>query len=152
MKSVTTFNNAAIKALPSGAVNLISAPGAGNIIIPFKVVLSLSNWVANYTNITASPIIWARYAAGTTIGVNQLKVALSAVVNLLAGGQNSCVIADSQNSLVTNIPTPKSLAGSVEGNNKAFEISFDNGAAGNLTGGDATTILTITVYYEIQTL
>lgn len=86
--ATVTLTDAQIKALPTTAVQLVAAPGAGKMLVPFLVWMHLT-WVADYTNISANSKIQVRY------GTTDSSCALTQIVengpqgdvsNLLANG------------------------------------------------------------------
>lgn len=143
LKSATvTLTDAQIKALPTTAIELVAAPGAGKMLIPMLVIGVLDNVAGGYGNFhspncliyvaTGSAGISDSFLAnedtvwGTPEGVQVLQF------NLLAG---SFAVAD--------VPQLE---------NQPVKLTALNFGAGNLTGGNAANSLQVSVYYVEVTL
>lgn len=132
---IVTFNNAAIKALADTPVTLIAAiPGA--IILPHIISYALTPWVADYTNIDAAsnvdPNINGVFTPPTLTGAG-----------LLAQGHANFIWSEVGRDWDG---TPYAYA-DLLGQPLTLEIS--NNAAGPFTGGDASTVLTVQVFYDV---
>lgn len=131
---VINLTNAQIKTLPTVAQTIIPAI-AGKIIVPTWVSFILNPWVADYTNID-----------GTThnINVNCNSVFTPptfTISGLLAQGHATVVWCDYGREYDF---TPANRADLIS---QPWTVSLANGVSGNLNGGDATQILSITSFY-----
>jgi hypothetical protein len=132
---VIQFTNAQIKALPGTTPTLVAAI-TGKVILPHIISYILSPWVADYTNIDV--------AANVGVNINSAYTPPTLTgAGMFAQGH--------ANILWTNVGrdydyTPVNLATVLS---QPLVLVVTNGAAGDFTGGDATTILTIRVFYEV---
>ena len=157
--ATVTLTNAQVLALPTTAVQLVAAPGAGKLLVPIHATLHLT-WVADYTNIDAAASVSVRY--GTRIGliaaVGSLNEASSAVTSGVTGllAEGNAVSAH-----LPNLGYKSTVGSNVEGFsgqddalavNMALVLAVANGAAGAFTGGDAGNSLKVTLLYYTVTL
>lgn len=132
---ITQFSNAAIKALADATVNLVEAiPGA--VLWPHVVTFILSPWVADYTNLDGAGNV--NVNVGTAYTPPTFTLA-----GLLAQGHANYVACEYGREYDF---TPKNLADAM---NKPITLNLDNNGSGLFTGGNATTVLTVQVFYEI---
>lgn len=148
---VTRLNDTEIKALPTTAINLIDAPGAGKIIIPTLIYPRLSNWIADYTNIDATCVI--SFPNGNSNVMSTIDESItSGASGLLAGGgpdgTSGPVLFNAKPS-GANIYSYAGQSYDSDLANLPLKISVSNGGAGDFTGGDTGNILTITVAYYL---
>jgi hypothetical protein len=150
-KATTSLSNAQIKALQSTPVTLIAAPGAGKIIVPISVILSLE-WTADYGNIDANADISVLPEGGD----GNLVCAISESVNANVSG----LLQGSESRIASLCPPANLQMGENYGlvytaawlENQALVIKANNGIAGNFNGGDPANILKVTVLYDIVDL
>lgn len=145
--TVTVFNDAAIKLLPTTTPTLIPALGANILALPVYVTLQM-DWIADYTNIDANSglNVWTDVASFQTI-TGFPEAVEGAVSGVFAGGSNSFAIMGNVFASDFNFGfDPADLR------NDITVLAFGNGAAGNLTGGNAGNVLTVTVFYTEVTL
>lgn len=120
--------------LPTIQYPILAAPGVGFRIYPLFALMSLKQTVA-YTNLDISTIAQLKYPNSSTsfISNGSAKVALQKTANFqLSLGSISLIGNDD-----------------VDCNNQGMFLKFDNGAAGNLTGGIAGQRLEVIVGYTI---
>lgn len=133
-RSVTVIADANIKALPTTTIVVVPAQGADRVIIPLFATLSL-DWVADYTNInigSSLSIVYPDYGAA---------------LQGLEGGTPAALFAGGEDALAIFSLTEAQAAIRSAFANIPLELELDNAAAGDLTGGDAGNVLTVTVYY-----
>jgi hypothetical protein len=158
------LNNDAIKALPSTPVEIIPAPGAGKIILPFTGLLSL-NMVGVYTNVGYNGAggisnLYLAFDFSTILGMpdtSEFGGSLSSSTGLILwsmmGGK---VYKPDDDDVTWGVAIPyASKSQLLPGENKPFVLHFDNYTAnydtnlGNLIGGDPANTLKVTVIYHI---
>jgi hypothetical protein len=135
-----------IKALPTTAVELVPAPGAGKAIIcPMiynaGVCMFITNLAVGYTNITSGSRI--RFIIGGGAEIDSEFGGGSNFSNLLVPGGTMWAIASDyyQSSRQSNTLT--------ELENKALSVVISQNTDGNFTGGDPTNTIEITISYSI---
>lgn len=150
-----TLSDADIIALPTTPLEIVAAPGAGKILIPFLALMS-SAIVGAYTNIDASCFLGVWHGSGDwqflCVAVEQDSLGL--VTHILAHTQNlvcpplsrvtltgSSIQDASASTLGTPIPSTDGLT-----------LAAFNGGSGNFTGGDAGNSLKVYVWYATLTL
>jgi hypothetical protein len=129
------FSNAEVKALPTTPITIIPSPNDGSLLIPFRAFLGLRS-VAGYTNFDITFSLKLNYQAP---GVD--KFSFGSGVDLILGS-------------ASNVAMPYTLGGAdsftgiaPSAINKPLQLSATNGAAGNLTGGNAANSLLVTVFF-----
>ena len=132
---ILLFNNAAIKALADTPVTLLAAI-TGKVILPHIVCYTLTPWVADYTNIDVT--------ANVEVNINSVFTPPTLTgAGLLAQGHANIIW---QNLGRDYDGTPYNYNNLVS---QPLTLEITNGGAGAFTGGDATTILTVQVFYEV---
>jgi hypothetical protein len=129
------FTNTQIKALPGTTPTLVAGL-SGRVIIPHIVAFTLAPWVADYTNIDVT----------SNIGVNINSVFTPPTLTgagLLAQGEANFIWGEYSREYDFTPSSYDALLG------KPLVLVVTNGAAGPFTGGNATTVLTVTTYYDV---
>ena len=142
LRSATlTLTDAQIKALPTTPISFITAPGTGRRIIPVKGQWRADTSAGAYTNIDAT-LAKLRLVYGATVALASAEVmddgAPGAFTSLLGGAAVKSV------GLHYWDEDPVAVS-SVE--NAAVQVSIDNSASGNLTGGNAANSLRVTLLF-----
>lgn len=135
------LTDAQIKALPTTGVDLVAAPGAGRMHIPVVVTLT-SSIVAGYDNIDAASSIRIVWGASiiALIGMEEEGGAVSDLLTDIGSGWAAGgAVAASSNDIA-------------DAEDQALAVRIVNGAAGDLTAGNAANTVTVTVYYITVTL
>jgi hypothetical protein len=145
------LNNAQIKALPTTGVDIVLAPGAGQVIIPV-LSICLHNWVANYTNIDAAAKLGLQMTPATGYVLGPLREAEGASVSgvLAAGAEAYGRLAPLDTSILGADTAEFGVVADLA--NQAVVLSATNGAAGAFTGGNAANTLDVIVYYQLLSL
>ena len=154
-QTAVTLTNAQLLALPTTAVQVVAAPGAGKVIVPMLCWTHLT-WVADYTNIDPAAGVGIQYGTANTSALAPLAESVNGQVsNLLADGASNSSFMGVKNfvnvttGLVSGVgafvddPTPT---------NAALSIYATNAAAGDFTGGNAGNSLKVWLYYTVITL
>jgi hypothetical protein len=155
--SSVKLTNAQVLALPTTAVEIVAAPGAGKILVPFLAWWYV-NWTADYTNIDPT----------AQVGIEFGSAAASSLAPFIEtankGNQVSNLLADgaSHHAFMGVMTYASSLGGITAGigqavdepafTDAALNVFATNGAAGDFTGGDAANEIQVTVYYNTLTL
>lgn len=138
VSKTTVLTHAQILTLPTIPVTLVAAI-PGGVILPHMILWTLTPWVADYTNIDGTSNfgvnINAAYTPPTLTGAG-----------MLAQGHANWLW---QNTGRDYDYTPVNYATVL---NQPLVTVVTNGAAGNFTGGNATTQLYIQVFYEVSRL
>lgn len=152
--STTTLTDAQIKALPTtgGGIQLVPAPGAGLAIMPLFALLLLDTTANYYDNI----------AATATLSVDRMNSLSESFMGagapgsvsgfLQAGAPYYTVLLPIQLQPVVNTDQMYGSSGSSDDLQDAIKIRATNGAAGNLTQGHASNVMTVTVHYTIVSI
>lgn len=152
-----TLTNAQVLALPTTAIQLVAAPGAGKILVPLLAWFYV-NWTADYTNIDASAALGIEYGTTLASALATFQEATdfgNQVSNLLADGASHAAVMGPGD-------FASSTGGAVSGRgqfaddpgvvNAALNVYANNAPSGNFTGGDAANTIQVTVYYNTLTL
>jgi hypothetical protein len=131
------LSNAQIKTLPTIPVDLIPGLGVGRTIIPLSLFLALKS-SAGYTNFDPGFAGRLQYAAPSAS-----QFSLGGPLDLFLGSATDLSFQDSvAPPTFPNFTDPAAI-------NARLQLAFNNGGSGNLTGGNASNLLTVTiVYYE----
>lgn len=162
-KSVT-LTNAQVKALPTTAIAVLSAPGSGYWYNVLAVSYSANFAAAAYTNInTTYADLRVQYTGtndfvgGYVVNDSAASPVLDHITNLFGNALAGLVpgvpysegfsLAGADPEYVVKSPTLWSVV-----NNVGLEVKMDNNGSGALTGGDAANTLKVTVYYIVEPL
>ena len=143
-----TLTDAQVKALPTAAVTVVAAPGAGKTLVPIHCVLVMAG-TTDYTNLDATSRLWVDVGGNGDYMTNFDSGAGTQVSSLLTGVPELAICAAQQQSPVLSPYVPNSPA-ALE--NLPLVIQASNGAAGNFTGGNAANSLKVSVLYYTLTL
>jgi hypothetical protein len=135
-----------IKALPTTAVELVPAPGAGKAIIcPMiynaGVCMFITNLAVGYSNITFGSQI--QFAIGDGSAIDSQFGGGSNFETLLAAGNKMWAIASDY----FQVSGQSSSVSELE--NKALNLAITQNTDGNFTGGDPANTIEITISYSI---
>jgi hypothetical protein len=138
-RNKTTIANAAIKTLPTAAVDLIAAPGVNRFIKILQVTLRGAFSGAAYTNVDPTATLYVR----TKTGLRQLtKTADHSLFDTSADIYE-----------VTLVPNDAGTADLYsKRDNEAVVLFLSNAAAGNLTAGDTNNTLAVFTTYLVESL
>lgn len=132
---ILSYNNAAIKALADRTVTLLAGI-AGKIILPHIVCYTLKPWVADYTNIDVT--------ANVEVNINGVFTPPTLTGGgLLAQGHANIIWSELGRDYDGTPYNYNNLVG------QPLTLTITNGGAGDFTGGDISTILTVQVFYEV---
>jgi hypothetical protein len=147
-----SLSDAEIKALPTTPIQLIPAPGAGKVIVPINAFVSITPWVANYTNINANAQLYMADPAENFNITTVLKQSNgNGVGNTLAWGEASVGLIN-QKQIVSGVTLVSNSGWNLaDGENQPLMLFAANGGSGNFTGGDPGNVLKVTVSYMIVT-
>jgi len=125
-----------IKAMPTTAVQVVPAPGAGKMLVAIACCLTLSIPTAGYTNLDVASAIHLAYGDFLEDAMNPINTGLLVGTGTKIGGF---------------IPRETYLGDNDDGDvpNQPLKMLISNAEAGNLTGGDVSTTGKITVLYAI---
>ena len=143
------LTDAQIKALPTTEVEILPAPGVNRVIIPLYAVASIT-WTANYTNINAN----------STLHLKINTFYPFAYLDEANGGGVTGFLAQSADSIMFSSPISRQESGRImaedlptsEVMNQPLGIRANNAGSGDFTGGNASNIMKVTVYYVIVDL
>ncbi len=155
--ATTTLTDAQIKALPTTAITLVSAPGSGKSIVPLAGVLYTKTSSGAYTNINAAAEIQIRFSS-TAEGLNYIANDAAITngsatpVSVLLGGttpRKAMLQPYIRTEDVDQWGPMSAIEASADSTNVALKIGINNQGSGNLTGGNAANSATVTVFYFI---
>lgn len=158
-KADVVLTDAQIKALPTTAIDLIAAPGAGIIILPLDTVMVFKNSATAYTNISPDAFL-STQINGTRVSSFMGNDTLLSSVNQFSTFFNST------GALLHRLIYPPSdpfgaadgwemmmfSIGSDANANQPLQIKINNAALGNLTGGNAGNKILVSTTYRLITL
>lgn len=155
LSDTTTLTNAQIKALPTTAIELIAAPGAGFMLVPISAVARLT-WVADYTNIDAGCQLAVTQESGAATNPVFLTILEEnpdiGVSGLLALGDSSFAIFGPRMwgaAAASNFVHASGGWNTFSVENLPLYLRATNGVSGAFTGGDAGNSLKVTVIYTV---
>lgn len=152
--ATVTRTNAQILALPSGDVTLVAAPGAGNIIVPIAVDITLDSSAGAYTNV--------HVGCFAAVNINSIEQTVFLTDD---GGPTETrlkTLLDDSDLLYVRLPpimVPDLAGGWWAGGlirvmtgleNAPLVLHVENGGAGDFTGGNAANSMQIDVWYVIK--
>jgi hypothetical protein len=145
-KKTVTLTDAQIKALPTTAINILPAPGAG-ILNHVHGALFVADFTAGaYTNLSANPFFNIVYDAAN----NYINATLLAGEEMFLAGHNVCYTLPYMllfEGATQPSAFPRSSAEFGETINRTVDIGGGNVSSGNFTGGHADNTLKVTVFY-----
>lgn len=143
-KTTTVLNNTQIKALPTTAVDVVPAPGAGLVLVPVGISYEARFTGGAYTNVDTSPSLItkldtsSRWETGRGYFFpNASKWTFRDLSSTISRGTMQ---SQAEKRLALD---NASLA------NKSLKLSMVNASLGNLTGGHASNTLTVIVKYYV---
>ncbi len=153
-KATVTLTNDQIKALPTTAVEIVPAPGAGKWLQFVRAIWQLDPRGGAYTNLDATLRIDFLAGSGNQIATPYKEADNGALAD--DSGIHGIGFGP-----ITNVAGSAAGPGAVwmfelSGGSSAVNIPImlkaANGTLGNLTGGHASNTLTVTAYYVIVDL
>lgn len=147
---VVTLTDEQIKSLPSSPVELLPSQGAGKMILPVSVVIKFNN-TANYTNIAPTATLSVvHYGYGLLVSLSEEYN--NGVSNLLANDGNMFAVLNPQSDVSPTAGMRAEFGFPEYFADQGLALNLYNGFNGDLTGGDPSNSLQVTVYYFIVDL
>lgn len=149
LSATVTLTDAQIKALPTTAIEVVAAPGAGKMNYLLSSIWS-HDWTADYTNIAAGASMYVSSGNAdvsvmldNTLGIN--------VTDLLANGADAIAFAGAKDRQADVDGVPYAVVATTATNyaNQALTLVAANGVSGDFTGGNAANTLKVTVLYSV---
>ncbi len=149
-----TLDNADILALPTTAIEIVAAPGAGKILVPFHALLRMT-YVGFTNGIDANAklaIVWGSVFDGNSLDILKENIAVGGKVsNLIASGNNAHALLSFQQEIDSGNTYPL-LNGGVSEYSSGLFLWCSNNGAGDFTDGDVGNELNVYVWYTELTL
>jgi hypothetical protein len=141
-QSVTvTLTDAQIKALPTSAVEVIPAPGAGKYIVVLNTFVALNTSAGAYGNLSGATCkLFLNYSVAEDPITQPADENSDLFFGTAAVSYTPLATIGSNNAwsfIMNNLV------------NDAVELGLDNAGAGALTGGNAANTMTVTVVYIV---
>jgi hypothetical protein len=151
LSNTVTLLHADIANLPTLPFELVPAPGANKIIVPFGFVFNKSSYQADYVTTDGDYII-VSYAEGETFYLNRglfRDDAAGVGLTALSAGTDNRIFFDWPGiySPASGYYDPVTASNNSSGVNKALQLRAS--AGGNFAGGHANNTFTVTTYYAI---
>lgn len=145
MKETLTLTNAQIKALPTGAIDIVAAPGPGQMNQFILGIIEIDTQAGAYTNVNASAAIQFQLAPnGNATPITPL-IPLDGYLDAAGTALNS-VLQDPTNTGFGN----SFLADvGISFEDLSIGVWVANGGDGNFTGGNEANTMKITVIYDV---
>lgn len=147
-QATVTLTDAQIKALPTTGVEVVPEPGEDKLLRLMGGVYRFTR-VADYTNIDGTfSGMFVRYGGSTC---------LASLYNPVAGfldfgaplGDFAIALINNKFNVVSGVGVEEPPWDSADALDEPFVVAIDNGATGNLTGGDAGNSLEVSIFYTI---
>lgn len=153
LSSKTTLTDAQIKALPTTPVALVPAPDEGKMILFHRASL-LFKRTADYTNIGNRSFLYINASDQLGGGVSQKLSDYNRfeITNFLAYGADAIALLPAAAGTPDGFLSYDTFYFIGTGLYLMFQNEGDEGAVGDLTGGDPANTLEVTVFYSIVDL
>lgn len=148
----TDITNAQIKGLPNAYVTVVPAPGAGNIIMFHRALLSWDLSGGTYTNVDTQESVSLAYGEWDCDASSPIFLPSTASTHwqfLSPRLQDATSTLGASYSQQNFDASYGSTSGGIILPNSPLKVVMVNGALGDLTGGHADNTLKVTVYYSV---
>jgi hypothetical protein len=146
-----TITDAQVKALPTTAITVVAAPGAGRVVTPIRYLLITDFSAAAYTNLSDGGYIYIGYDGIESSGRNTSAYIADSAADSLTKLTGLMAAADSVYALEPYQETLEGWGligyGGTQANlvNKPLQMRASN--SGNYTGGNAANVLKVITHY-----
>ena len=150
-KAEVTLTDAQIKALPTTAINILPAPGAGMVNLVHGALFRSDFTAGAYTNLSATAFLNVVWDAANNY-INATVSTDTSERDTLFGADTCLVYCPAYVLLAVGITSPVGFVRATgefgEIVNTTVDVGAGNGVSGNFTGGNAANTLKVTVYYS----